>query len=84
MSTKTHGQLLEPKLRSLEDKLSMSKFDSELFELIYLKGFTTPAEYFLIEKELELLHTLADMIQSRMVNILAASKKILNQTAATV
>ena len=76
MSTKTHGQMLEPKLKSLEQKLSLTKFDAELFKIIHFPGYTTPAEFFLVEKNIELLHGLADLIQSQMANVLTASKRI--------
>jgi hypothetical protein len=37
MSNKTHGEALEPKMRALDEKLKLARFDPELFKIILNK-----------------------------------------------
>ena len=82
MPNKSHGKALEPKLRALDEKLSQARFDPELFKIIHFPGFTTPQEIFLIEKNIELLDGLADLIRFQMASLVVASRNIASAAGA--
>jgi hypothetical protein len=84
MGNKTHGESLEPKMRAFDAKLSQSKFDPELFKIIHFPGFTTLPEVFLIEKNIEILDGLADLIQFQKASLLVAGRQIASGVEATV
>ena len=74
---KSHGEILEPRMRELHGKFETLRFDEELFKIIHFPGYTTPAEFFLIRQNLEMMHQLADMLSIQMQNILIGSEKII-------
>jgi hypothetical protein len=73
---KSHGKMLEPKMREAHQKLSALGFDDEHFEIIFHKYLTTPAEFRFLSNEIEEIHQFADIIQKKVANFLSNAKII--------
>ena len=74
---KSHGKMLEPKMRTAHQELSKLGFSDEHFSIIFHKYLTTPAELRMLLQEIEDINQFTTIIRQKIDNFLANAKVII-------
>ena len=78
-STKSHADLLHPRVKEFHGKLATLGENDTLLEILYRKGLTTPVQWFFIRQQVETMHKLADALTESFNALVQGCQMILEE-----